>query len=163
MFGVAVDVEDSIENISCQIDPLFASFDALIINYTSCGFLGEAYGDFKEIGCVTLFGDMYWISYALMVIAFVSIPVVCLAFMTQASWHHVESDDDEKMGQLGRQLSSRLGLGIDDNDPDDNLAATDQHIEFGMSPIGPAEGGAPSAPPGSPSWEADRHHGGDTL
>jgi len=163
MFGVAVDVEDSIENISCQIDPLFESFDALIENYTNCGFLGEAYGDFKEIGCVTLFNDMYWISYAMMVIAFTSLPIVCLAFMSQTSWHFEDEDhldkEDDGMFNFGRQISrtasQRLGLGIDEQEP---MASTADHIEFGMAPVGPAptEGGQPSAPPGSPSWDSEQ-------
>merc|ERR1719319_1335862 len=97
LFGVAVDIENSVENISCAVDPIWERLDVLRENYTQCGFLGEAYGGFKEIGCVTLFSDMYWISCAMMIVAFLSILVVCLGFMTQYSWHPVHEEDEEEM------------------------------------------------------------------
>ena len=121
-------------------------------------------------------GDMYWISYAMMIIAFFAIPIVCFGFMSQASWHYEhedhldDPDGDDGFFNMGRQLSrkasSRLGLGIDDNSQ--AMAATQQHIEFGINPVGPAEGGfnpAPpaSAPPGSPSWEAGTGGHRDSL
>merc|ERR1712062_667193 len=102
--------------------------------------------------------DMYWISLAMMVIAFTSLPIVCLGFMSQTSWHfehedHLEKSHDDLFNfgrQISRTASQRLGLGV--NDPEPMMASTQDHIEFGMAPVGPAptEGGQPSAPPGVP-------------
>jgi len=113
IFGTAVDIEKSIKNVSCSIDPIFDRVDGLKANYSHWGFLGEKYGNFKEAGCVTLFVDMYWISCAMMLIAFLSILVVCFGFMTQYSWHAPKEDeDDDDISDFGSRLvkkaSSRL-------------------------------------------------------
>jgi len=163
LFGVAVDVENSVENISCAVDPIWERLDVLRENYTNCGFLGEAYGGFKEIGCVTLFSDMYWISCAMMLIAFLSIAVVCLGFMTQYSWHPVADEDEEEPGSpaaMVKQVSSRFGLGLG--------PGTDDQVEMGHAMSGPGATD-PSAPPESPgafpgmTGVPDTSAGGDVL
>jgi len=76
IYGIAVNLEQDIAQISCLVDPLFVQFDIIIDNFTNCGFLGESYGNFKEAGCVDLFDDWYKIARALTVIAWMSILIV---------------------------------------------------------------------------------------
>lgn len=79
MYGIAVDLEQDISSITCLVEPLFDQFDVIIDNFTNCGFLGEAYGNFKEAGCVNLFDDWYKIARALAIIAYISIFIVFLS------------------------------------------------------------------------------------
>ena len=134
LFGVAVGIENSIEDIACSIDPIFDRFDALIANYSNCGFLGEIYGGFKDVGCVLLFGDMYWISVAMMVIAFFSILVVLLGFMTQYSWYPVK-DEDEDLDQhdFGRQISRHASAKFQQSDFGSKVIETSRRHLPGMS------------------------------
>lgn len=81
LYGTVVVLETKLQNITCIIDPLFDKFDAIIYNFSNCGFLGNIYGGFKEVGCVLLFQDMYYISRSMMIIAFLSILVVISSMM----------------------------------------------------------------------------------
>eukprot|EP01084_Bolivina_argentea_P236443 397553_1 len=70
----------NLQNITCLIDPLFNDFENILSKFTNCGFLGERYGDFKKVACVTLFTDFYKIGRAIIIIAFLLLLVICTSF-----------------------------------------------------------------------------------
>lgn len=138
LYGSALSLEDSLENVSCLMDPIFDTFDELLANYSNCGFLGGIYGGFKEVGCVTLFSDMYYITRAMSLIAFLSIVVVVCGFTTQFMWHPPkDEDDDDDLSNMGsivtRQfshkvmstLSQRRLAGLDEDDGMDEFTRGD--------------------------------------
>eukprot|EP00485_Elphidium_margaritaceum_P005965 CAMPEP_0202698458 /NCGR_PEP_ID=MMETSP1385-20130828/11733_1 /ASSEMBLY_ACC=CAM_ASM_000861 /TAXON_ID=933848 /ORGANISM="Elphidium margaritaceum" /LENGTH=1300 /DNA_ID=CAMNT_0049355181 /DNA_START=47 /DNA_END=3949 /DNA_ORIENTATION=+ len=130
LYGIAVGIENSVQSIACKIDPIFERFDRIISDYSNCGFVGEIYGGFKYVGCVLLFDDMYWISAAMMVIAFVSILVVSCGFMTQYVFYPPsdEDDDEDDIGvKIGRSVSSRV-LKLGGTGDDEQSAANEMEM-----------------------------------
>ena len=84
-----------------SVDPLFDQFDIIVDNFTNCGFLGEAYGNFKEAGCVNLFDDWYKIARALAIIAYFSILIVflsmCMDYIYGPVKKRLPSDMDDEI------------------------------------------------------------------
>eukprot|EP01084_Bolivina_argentea_P160083 278789_1 len=141
IFGVAVNIENSVKNISCSIEPIFERMKTLLADYSTCGFIGEAYGGFKNVGCELLFEDMYYISKAMMIIAFLSPWAVIFGFMSEYSWHPVKDDDEEDDAgmKLMKSASQRFGFGGSDNEE-----AMADEVELGTKPPPPDD----DAPPG---------------
>ena len=108
-----------IQNITCLVYPLFDEFDQLLQQFTNCGFLGKRYGDFKEVGCVTLFNDFNRIGRALVIIAFMCILIVLFSLcldQVYAPWlpkqDHFGNEQDAKPYYIDD---------IDNNNNNDNI------------------------------------------
>ena len=109
LYSFVVEAQLILNNVTCLIDPLYQNLLQLVSNYSNCGLLGDIYEGFKQITCVILFKDFYEISESMAIIAYFSIIIVIMAFMTQYVMHPVSSNPDEndedKVHDLGRQLS----------------------------------------------------------
>ena len=79
LYYIAAEIEKDIGSISCLVEPLFDQFDIILDNFTDCGFIGEAYGYFKEAGCVNLFDDWYKVARGMAIIAYISIFIVAMS------------------------------------------------------------------------------------
>eukprot|EP00485_Elphidium_margaritaceum_P005065 CAMPEP_0202693592 /NCGR_PEP_ID=MMETSP1385-20130828/7658_1 /ASSEMBLY_ACC=CAM_ASM_000861 /TAXON_ID=933848 /ORGANISM="Elphidium margaritaceum" /LENGTH=1374 /DNA_ID=CAMNT_0049349289 /DNA_START=197 /DNA_END=4321 /DNA_ORIENTATION=+ len=134
MYGIALSLEGDIQSIGCLVEPLFDTFDVIIDNFTNCGFLGVAYGEFKEQGCVYLFDDWWKIARALTVIAWLSILVVLLSFCLDYVYGPVKervpsvTDDDAAVQEHSLEYAAGIEMGMAEQPgsvPDPNWAMTD--------------------------------------
>ena len=100
VYATANNLVLQLQNVTCLVYPLFDDFEEILKSFTNCGFLGTAYGNFKRVGCITIFNDFYFIGRAIVVIAFMCILIVffslCLDYV-YAPWKEKQNyfGDDE--------------------------------------------------------------------
>ncbi|ETO22230.1 hypothetical protein RFI_14971, partial [Reticulomyxa filosa] len=104
VISLADQLEIDLHNVSCMLGPLFDRFDAILYDFASCGFIGRIYGEYKKVGCVTLFGDMYYISRGMMLIAFLSIAVVLCSQCMDYVVDPIDKNDNEDWFEQPRKL-----------------------------------------------------------
>eukprot|EP01084_Bolivina_argentea_P131033 231318_1 len=91
------------ENISCAINIIY---DAMyeIYNYSDCGYIGDTYSDFKRITCDEMFHNQYYILLSLMVLTFLTIPIVilslCMDFMYEPRVDFIAIETKNKKAKL---------------------------------------------------------------
>ena len=78
-YGIVIDLENRLKDITCQIDPLFDEIETIVFDFTNCGFIGQAYGEFKYSGCHVLFNDFRLISTSLLLLAISTLLIVLFA------------------------------------------------------------------------------------
>eukprot|EP01084_Bolivina_argentea_P115394 205214_1 len=147
LFRIASDLEVDISKISCLIEPLLEQFGVIAHNFTNCGFLGEAYGNFKEAGCVNLFDDFYKIARAMAVIAYISIMIVLMALCMDYVYGPIEKEEEYDGDKLYVD-------GDDDMEPvgHNNAASTVEFQPGGL--VGVASFSPDNSQPGSMHYEA---------
>eukprot|EP01083_Nonionella_stella_P142901 442972_1 len=98
VYDAANKLVSSVHDIGCLVDPLFVEFDEVLNDFTNCGFMGVVYHDFKKVGCVTIFDDVYVIGRAIIVIAFLCLLIALWSLCLDYVYGPIETD-----GRSGKQ------------------------------------------------------------
>eukprot|EP01083_Nonionella_stella_P079308 217514_1 len=85
---------DKIQAIGCEVEPLFGELDELLDEFADCRLIGVAYEEFKTIGCGTIFGDVYIIARAVIIIAFFCLLIVLWSLCLDYVYGAIKGGDD---------------------------------------------------------------------
>lgn len=106
-------MKSSLEEIECLLNPLVYDVEVLMDGDTArCGFVGERYGEIKQIFCQDLFSNMSYICLGVMVIAIGSIFIFNEYIRLQRRWNYTDEpydNDSQKPAAQGEDSGDYEG------------------------------------------------------